>query len=105
MINGTELNFDWSTLLSATGGGSIAIAICRATIAKALRDLHDVTQKVNDTLINLSAINIKLAEIDKLSALITIHDRAIQRLEAKLEHEQQIRLYKANTERELDSKD
>lgn len=94
MLQGIELDLDWGTLLSTAGGGGLAIAVCKALIAKALRDFEGVIKKINEIIVSLSAINVKLNEIDKLHSLIMAHDRAIQRLEAKFEHEYQSRLFK-----------
>lgn len=96
-LRGKEVEIDWGSLLSTAGGSSLALVLCKALIAKTLRDVEHVTHKIHEVLVHLSAINAKINEIDKINETLVLHDRAIQRIEGKLDHEHQRRLYNSNS--------
>lgn len=76
-------DIDWSTVMSALAGGGAAAALARALLARALVNLDEVTRKVDDMLIRLSAINVKLEAVDRMRQAVTEHDRQIAVLDAR----------------------
>src|SRR4051812_42270650 len=76
-------DIDWGTVMSALAGGGAAAALARVLLARALTNLDDVTRKVDDMLIRLSAINVKLEAADRLRQTVTEHDRQIAVLDAR----------------------
>ncbi len=78
------IEIDWNAIATAAGGGSAVLLLCKALITKALRDLEDVTKKVNDALIHLSIVSSKLEQVDKIVDMVHSHEHTIARLEMML---------------------
>lgn len=76
-------DIDWGTVMSAIAGGGAAAALARALITRALTDLDTVTRKVEDMLVRLAAINVKLEAVDRLRTTVSEHDRQIAVLDAR----------------------
>ncbi len=76
-------DIDWGVVVSALAGGGAAGALARVMVARALTNLDDLTRKLNDVLIRLSAINVKLEAVDRLRQTVAEHDRSIAVLDAR----------------------
>lgn len=74
---------DWSAVLSTAAGGGTVLLLAKFILDRALSDLAELTRKVEDALMRLSAINVKLEAVERLRTTVTEHDRQIAVLDAR----------------------
>ena len=74
---------DWATILSTLAGGGTVLLLAKLVLERALSDLDQMTRKLEDVLIRLSAINVKLEMLDRVRTQVTEHDRQIAVLDAR----------------------
>jgi hypothetical protein len=71
----------WDAILNALIGSGISAALAKAFIAKSLRDLEKVSEKVIQIKTELSAIAVKLEHADKDHEILLKHERKIAAME------------------------
>lgn len=71
-------------LIAALASGGLVATVAKHAIAKALRQLDEVAEKVGEIREELSAISVKLEYLDKHHDLLQTHDRKIAGLEVKV---------------------
>lgn len=75
------------TAIAAAFGGGITTAVARYFILKALNDLSEMIKQVQKIKEALSAIEVKLGQLEKLQETTISHDRKITEIQSRLKYE------------------
>lgn len=79
--------FQWETVIGTVLGGSLTTTVARHFILKALTDLSKISEQVNGIIAKLSAIEVKLGQLERLEETATSHDRKITEIQSRLKYE------------------
>lgn len=77
----------WETVLGAVLGSGVTSAIARYFILKALNDLEKISEHVHNINAKLSAIEVKLGQLEKLEETAISHDRQITEIQSRFKYE------------------
>lgn len=80
MLSAEVINAFVSSILSS---GVVALVV-KTAIGKSFRELEEVSEKVGQIKAELSAITVRLQQVDKNTELVLTHDRKLAALESHL---------------------